>query len=604
MLELKPFDVVDSNKVGLQSSFTIDYDSLTKTPIIELNLVEFLSSRSSLNFKNYGPGLLATPTFRGGDANHTQLLWNGLKINSPMLGTIDFSTIPMSQFSGISIITGNSMNLYASGGLGGGVLLDQSVNYKDNFVQLGHTISSFNNYSQSVRVNQNFKLAQMPASISVNADYQSLSNRFPYIDISDEPYESKVMSNAGLKRRNISPMLSFMPHKSMNISLIYWYNEAERSIPSPINTATSIAQQHDKVHRSMAVFDYTPSKKFTLSYRAMFEDNVNAYTDSSLSIANSNDYQSIQNQIDVGVQFIKNLKLSAQLNHTHIEAISKNYRERAISDAFNAMFNIEYRWLKDRLLLELGTRYSTFNVNSALLPFGGLSFKPFNAFPITLSVSASQNARFPTLNEVFWQPGGSDSIKTEKSDLVEFGVQYQTPTFTFKAAVFNGVYTDRIRWLPNGGVFSPTNIDYSEVRGIDLFVEKGLALQNHSFKFRANVQLIDAQGGTSSENMNALSFIPSFSGNFNLQYELKKFRMNYTYVYLGKRFITNNETSYLPSYHLSNVSASYEVDLTKGVNLGMTIGVDNVFDWQYQNMPWRPMPGRMYVLQFNMIWIR
>ena len=604
ILELAPFDVVDSTEVGLQSSFNITYDSLSMEPMQSLNLVEFLTTRSSLNFKNYGPGLLATPTFRGGDANHTQLLWNGLKINSPMLGTIDFSTIPMAQFSSISLVTGNSMNLYATGGLGGGVLLNQSVNYNQNYIQASQTLSSFENYSQSIRINQNFSLFKMPASFSLNGDLQSLNNRFPFTDVSEEPFETSIMENASFNRRNISPMLSFMPSESINVSLIYWYNEIDRSIPSAINTKPTIAQQKDEVHRTMAIADYRVNNRMKLSYRSMFEDNVNAYRDSALNISNSNDCQSFQNQLDVLIELNKKIKLNGQVNHTLIKATSQSYSQSEMATMLNGLLNLEYLWLNEKVLFELGTRYASFNADKAVLPFGGISIKPWQYVPIAFSASASQSTRFPTLIEIYWNPGGNDSLKSEQGELLELAVNYTSKDLTIKVAAFKGSFTDRIRWLPDGGVFSPTNVDYSSTLGTDLFIEKSIRLKQHVFLIRGNGQYINAQGGATKEDMTALSFIPSFSANASIAYQYRKLHINYSYLFLGERYISNDESSYMPSYQLSSLSASYDFYLLRQTKLGLTAGIDNVFDWQYQNMPWRPMPGRMYTLQINFIWTR
>ena len=601
-LELRPVDVLDSNQVGLQSSFNIYFDSIAQEQINELDLVAFLSSRSSVNFKTLGPGLLSTPTFRGGDANHTQLLWNGLKINSPMLGTIDFSTIPVSQFSDISIVTGNSMNLYSSGGLGGGVLLEQSPDYKSDFIEIGQLVSSFGNYSTTARINKNFKFRNKSLAFGLMSDIQTLSNRFLYQDVSQTPYTSEVMNNASFTRRNISPMLSIPISKSINVTAIYWYNETSRSIPSAINTSPSSAQQEDVVHRSMGIIDYTPSNTFGLSYRAMFEDNVNAYLDTALSIDNSNDYQTIQNQVDAHIKPLKALEIKGQVNHSYTQAVSKNYSEKKSNHTVGSMLKADYSILKESVVFELGSRYTSFNEKNALLPFGGISIKPISKIPISAFVSASQSARFPTLNEMYWSPGGNDSLQPERGQLLEFGLNYQTAHQELKLAFFNGEYSDRIRWLPDGGVFVPTNVNYSISKGIDLFFQQKVSIGAHRFMIGGNGQYINAQGGNSKTQTQALSFIPNYTANISLDYQYRQLGLRYTCSYFDKRFISNDESSYMPAYQLSSLAGKYSVTLSSAFSLNFTASVSNLFDWQYQNMPWRPMPGRFYSLKIALKW--
>ena len=58
------------------------------------SLADVLSQNSSIFIKSYGRGTLATASFRGTAPSHTQVTWNGMKMNSPMLGMVDFSLIP------------------------------------------------------------------------------------------------------------------------------------------------------------------------------------------------------------------------------------------------------------------------------------------------------------------------------------------------------------------------------------------------------------------------------------------------------------------------------------------------------------------------------
>ena len=61
-------------------------------------LTDLLQFNTPLAFKSYGPGQLATVSFRGTSANHTAVLWNGIDINQPNLGQTDFSTLPVAGF--------------------------------------------------------------------------------------------------------------------------------------------------------------------------------------------------------------------------------------------------------------------------------------------------------------------------------------------------------------------------------------------------------------------------------------------------------------------------------------------------------------------------
>lgn len=67
---------------------TTNLDAVT-TKSVE-NLAQLLQENSTVFIKSYGSGSLASVSFRGTGAGHTRVLWNGVSLNSPMNGQIDF----------------------------------------------------------------------------------------------------------------------------------------------------------------------------------------------------------------------------------------------------------------------------------------------------------------------------------------------------------------------------------------------------------------------------------------------------------------------------------------------------------------------------------
>lgn len=90
------------------------------------SLTDLLAFNTPLAFKNYGPGQLATVSFRGTSANHTAVLWNGININQPNLGQTDFSTLPIAGFDRLAVQYGSSASVVGSDAVGGSVLLSSS----------------------------------------------------------------------------------------------------------------------------------------------------------------------------------------------------------------------------------------------------------------------------------------------------------------------------------------------------------------------------------------------------------------------------------------------------------------------------------------------
>jgi len=78
-------------EIGVQKT---QLDTLVLHENIALSMADVLTFNSSIFIKQYGRATLSTVAFRGTGPSHTQVVWNGMRINSPMLGMTDFSMIP------------------------------------------------------------------------------------------------------------------------------------------------------------------------------------------------------------------------------------------------------------------------------------------------------------------------------------------------------------------------------------------------------------------------------------------------------------------------------------------------------------------------------
>ena len=103
-------------EIGVQKT---KFDSLALKQNIALAMADILTFNSSVFVKSYGRATLSTVAFRGTSPSHTQVIWNGMRINNPMLGMTDFSTIPSYFIDQASLLHGTSSVNETGGGLGG-----------------------------------------------------------------------------------------------------------------------------------------------------------------------------------------------------------------------------------------------------------------------------------------------------------------------------------------------------------------------------------------------------------------------------------------------------------------------------------------------------
>ena len=143
------------------------------------SLADLLSQYSGVFIKSYGMGGSATPSFRGTGAGHTQLTWNDININHPMLGQSDLSLIPAGLIDDIQIYYGGASMPLNSGGIGGIINLEtRPVWKKETLISINPGIGSFGQYTGLVKVRSgNAKFQTV-----TKAFFQSSENDFPYLN--------------------------------------------------------------------------------------------------------------------------------------------------------------------------------------------------------------------------------------------------------------------------------------------------------------------------------------------------------------------------------------------------------------------------------------
>ena len=164
----------------------ITIDSLILKNYSHSTLADILAENSNIFIKSYGLGGTATPSFRGTGVSHTQIAWNGININQPMLGQSDLSLIPAGMVDDIGIYFGGASMVLNSGGIGGIINLEtKPVWKKETVISINPGFGSFGRYTGLVKV----KSGNIHFQTVTKFFLQSSENDFRYLntEISSEP---------------------------------------------------------------------------------------------------------------------------------------------------------------------------------------------------------------------------------------------------------------------------------------------------------------------------------------------------------------------------------------------------------------------------------
>jgi len=155
-----------SNQSKSQNSIVLN-DSLVENSVG--TFTDFLQKNTTLYFKENGYGMVSSPSFRGTTAQQTSVLWNGIKINSSLLGQTDFNSTAFKSYDNIVVKPGGGSVLYGSSAIGGTIHLNNQLEFNrktENEIQLNY--GSFNTQGIHYKISTGFEKFAVNAHFGYN----------------------------------------------------------------------------------------------------------------------------------------------------------------------------------------------------------------------------------------------------------------------------------------------------------------------------------------------------------------------------------------------------------------------------------------------------
>lgn len=572
------------------------------------NLADMLSENSTINIKSQGQGALSTISFRGTAANHTQVLWNGISLNSASMGSFDFSQIPIYFTDNVTLFHGSSSQQSGSGALGGSVNFtsnDQHVS-KPQFSIMGEYGAN-----KTITGGSTFRISKGGFTSSTKTYYQQSDNNYKYLNniYSNEPFFER-RKDAAYSQAGAMQEFYYQTIKGDKISLTSWYQFDDKSIPQSI-ISSSVAKEQIRSHnlRTIGSFESTRDKhKYKISIANLWGNmlhtsNFGTFTNDSENRNNSyvvrGDYQFIAS---------KKIEFGTTLNYRYDKVISSSYKNGSVSrNTVNARVFGVFKPFR-RLHFDIDATgenvdkniYGIYNVSARYLAvYDLLTFKASNAY----------NYRIPTLNDLYWSPGGNPDLKPEDGFSWDITTMI-TPSFgRFKMDVELSYYYMKINnwimWIPNnnGNIWSPVNFSKVISQGAEINAKLTFEALTTTHSLTLNygyAHSVDNSERGDDAQGKQLPYIPR--NKLNATYELwfkNLVWFSYNVSYTDVRFTTADEEYYTNGYILNNIEVGGKIKLTKTQSLRLSLKVDNLFNAYYESTQYFPMPLRMWRLQLT-----
>lgn len=556
------------------------------------SLSHLLEQQSGMYLKSYGLGSLATSSIRGGSAGHTLVLWNGLPIQSPMLGLLDLSLLPLHTVDRLSIQRGGNTALWGSGAVGGLISLDNEASHEKGLAfSLQSAFGSFDNFQQNLDLTLGAKTWESRTRFS----RQEAQNDFFYEIRPDLP--KRQQSNAALQQQNLNQDIYWRPDHRHKVGLHFWRQFSDRQIP-PTNTQTrSEAYQIDRSNRLVMDWRYVGEKASYQAKLAGFEEDLD-YFDPQIRLSSPSHFYSLIGELTGQWHGKNDFQLLAGITQTYTQAESNGYRARESENRSALFASLVQR--KAKWQWQLSLRQAIIDQN--LIPLVPALAADYQILPsLTIKGKISRNYRLPTLNDRFWQPGGNPALKAESGwseELTVVGTS-RNDELQFSAAltVFHREMENWILWSIRSGqpFWSANNIAAVRSRGLEprlnltyQYAQLQLALQL-GYDYTRSTNEVSLKNPNIAKGEQLL-YTPLHQGFGNLQFNWQSLELNYSHRLVGPSQGINDA---LPGFHLGQANLQYEL-ADKKVESLLFFQVNNIWNHSYLVIERRPMPGTHY----------
>jgi len=582
------------------------------TALLNENSHESLSSvlarNTGISVKSYGLSGLSTPSFRGTGASHTLIQWNNIAINNPMLGQSDISLIPAGLFDEVEILSGGASMITGNGGIGGTINVMNKPSWSEGtFIVLNPVAGSFGRYTGLAKV----KTGNSHFQSVTRAYLQYGKNDFTYINraLSSTPVKERMTNSESLGRGLVQEL--YFRRNRNSLSARMWYQNSDRNLPASILTGTASANETQFDESLRTVLNYEGNKGWseyflTASYNLA---NLN-YTNKLASIYSDNKSGSLV--FKAGFQHRLNNLIQARtiFEDENSWVSSVNYSDDLMSrNLFSLTMIAETRSLGriDGSLVLKGMM----DQKKLLVPdfSGGLQYRLSESQNYYIKGSYSRSTKVPTMNDLYWIPGGNSDLKNEISNSTELTLDMVqkisgSVSLKFNATLFSNLISNLIQWVPGPFTYwTAENAGKVSTMGAESAFSAEYSSGGLFAKIDFNYSLTKASKTASLSSGDdligkQLIYIPVHSANSSLHVRYNKFYSVLSSVYTGKRYTVADNSSYLPDYLINSITVGYEVVKNQNkYNIGFL--ADNFLNTAYESVAWYPQPGRSFALKIN-----
>lgn len=576
-------------------------DTLLLRALAAASVADWLQWQGSASLRTYGPNGLATFSLRGSSAQQNTVVWEGLPLLNPMNGTPDLNLYPMWLLGGVGLQTGSSASDFGSGAIGGALHFRQGIPQRHE-VAVFTEMRSFGDYAGGMAA----AVRARKGWYQIRGLYRTAQNDFPYVNMARFGHPAERLAHAAHHQAGLLQEAGWQFHPNWRVRAAWWAQAHRRELPASMTEQQSTAVQADTAQRLALSFTGEVGR-WQLAFRQGMLRELNHFADERLGFDERHRFTALLQEISALTARGRH-EFSQLLQQAYYTANSPNFSRQERQYRLALVPGWRYNGPKTTARLQLRAEM----VDGHLVPLTpSLQLERRLTQGFQLRLAGSRTYRLPGFNDLFWQPGGNATLQPEQGWQGEAGLIWKNQRGTWGFSVDGGGFwsdlSDWIIWLPNSslGYWSPRNL--RRVQSLGWEQQLGISKQLGKLKLRlhgdyAYVATTHQEVGAGEQELlgKQLIYIPKHQARGRFFVEHAAFFVGWQYSYNGLRFTSSDNRFFLPNQHLHQVMLGGSKALGKQV-LRLTGTIHNAFNLQYQQIAWRPMPGRHYqiTLQIN-----
>ncbi|RQP08413.1 MAG: TonB-dependent receptor [Chryseobacterium sp.] len=543
------------------------------------NLAEALRFQSGVYIKENGRGMTASPAFRGTTASQTAFIWNGININSLFLGQGDINNIGLLGYDSVDVIPGGSSVNYGSAAIGGTVHLNNHIDFnKETKAAIYSEIGSFDTYSNSVKLSH----SDSNLSVQINAAHTISQNDY---EVSEKSY---VNHNGRYYNTGFGIGLGY---RFSPVHSIFWQSQfLDNSQHYPIFSEYQTPTKYDSQNlRSLLSWEMR-TERFRNSFKAAFtEENFQYFARITRpkSSGGAGKNSILKNEFEWSIDERFRVDLIGEFQHQEGEGygsgIDKVQRNTGSAAAL-LRYDDQRRWN-----LEAGIKKEFVEgVDAPWLYSFSAKYRATEFY--TTGFNLSRNFRYPTFNDLYWQPGGNRELRPETSLQIDMNHRFRFGSVDFSINPYYTDIKDIIVWVPTPhGFWAPMNVNRVKAYGVDAQLRHEAGFGAHKLSTKLGYSLSKSVNQATKKQM---MYVPLHKLYGNLDYGYKFLSVYLQGMFNGLTYADTDENrkAAIEPYFVMNAGAA--VKLRDRYNVG--VRVKNIFDRVYETTAYYPLPKRHY----------